>query len=228
VDLKVGAMVILTRTIDARRGLVNGVQGRVVSFTGAGSLRQPVVFFNSLGAEVPVAATASEAKSGSKVLGVRVQLPLELSWAVSIHKSQGMTLSAVEVNVDTVFEHGQAYVAMSRAQTLAGIHLIGSEETLRRSVHAEPRCLAFHQQLTKTAAEEAALRANPEAGKVGEKAPKEAGKVGEKVGEEELAKAGKVGEKVGEEKATPAATPVSQILHLPTPGRRRQQQQQQQ
>lgn len=148
VELRVGAAVILTRTLDARRKLVNGSQGRVTGFSGHGSMRHPVVAFKAAGVEVAVSPEAFEARCGSRVLGVRVQVPLELAWALSIHKSQGMTLSAVEVSLETVFEYGQAYVAMSRAQSLAGLYLIGDATSLARSVQAEQRCVAFHERVT--------------------------------------------------------------------------------
>lgn len=148
-ELRVGALVLLTRTLDVRRKLVNGTQGKVKSFTGSGSLRQPVVEFIDLGTEIVIAHQAFEARVGNVIVGVRTQLPLELAWAVSVHKSQGMTLNSVEVSLDSVFEDGQAYVALSRARSLQGVYLVGNEDSLRRSARADPRCLAFHQQLTR-------------------------------------------------------------------------------
>jgi len=164
VELRVGALVMLTRTVSARRRLVNGAQGKVVAFTGAGSLRLPVVNFQEAGVEVAIGRETFEAKCGARTLGVRAQLPLELAWAVSVHKSQGMTLSAVEVSMERIFEHGQVYVALSRARSLDGLYLVGSEENLRRHVHAEPRCVAFHRGLSAaTAAAAAAQAANARA-----------------------------------------------------------------
>jgi len=158
-ELKVGALVILNRTIDLRRRLVNGAQGVVIGFEGAGALRLPVVSFHTAGehgtgVEVAIAMETFEARCGAKALGSRLQLPLELAWAVSVHKSQGMTLSAVEVCLDNVFEHGQTYVALSRARSLDGVFLLGSGESLRRSVRVNPKCLAFHKGLRAAAAPE--------------------------------------------------------------------------
>merc|ERR1712032_681642 len=107
-----------------------------------------VAFGGAVNRELPVSPCAFEARCGSMVLGVRVQLPLELAWAISIHKCQGMTLNAVEVSLGKIFEHGQAYVALSRARALNDIRIIGSEEDVRRSIHAEPRCVSFHRKLS--------------------------------------------------------------------------------
>ncbi|KAF4653362.1 hypothetical protein FOL47_010561 [Perkinsus chesapeaki] len=109
VVLKVGAQVMLNKTFSPQKCLVNGSRGIIVRFTKAPCL--PVVKFVSTGEEeitVPLDEWVfySTVSSGGRAveLGRRRQIPLQLAWALSVHKSQGMTLDCAVIKLDTVFE----------------------------------------------------------------------------------------------------------------------------
>jgi hypothetical protein len=72
----------------------------------------------------------------------RRQVPLTLAWAFSIHKSQGMSITDLEVSCSGVWEAGQLYVALSRARTLQGLSVrsLGGDGVCR----ADPRVVAFY------------------------------------------------------------------------------------
>jgi ATP-dependent DNA helicase PIF1 len=125
--LKVGAQVLLLKTLDQSAGLVNGARGVVLRLSGAGASRLPTVRFMS-GLEVTLGQERYSCEMGGREVASRRQLPLALAWAISIHKSQGQSLDAVEMDLRNTFEVGQAYVALSRARSLGGLVLVSRFE----------------------------------------------------------------------------------------------------
>lgn len=125
-ELSIGAQVILVKTLDAASGLVNGARGVVSQFTP--KTCQPVVLFDC-GEERIIGPERWNIRGGRRSLqeiASRKQLPLDLAWAISIHKSQGMTLDRAVVSLSNVFECGQGYVALSRVRSLDGLRIRGS------------------------------------------------------------------------------------------------------
>ncbi|PBP27870.1 DNA repair and recombination protein pif1 [Diplocarpon rosae] len=74
----------------------------------------------------------------------RAQLPLILAWALSIHKAQGQTLERVKIDLKKIFEKGQAYVALSRATSQAGLEVRNFDKT---KVMAHPKVAQFYNSL---------------------------------------------------------------------------------
>jgi ATP-dependent DNA helicase PIF1 len=117
--LKVGAQVMLLKNLNTDGGLVNGARGVVRGFaaskqTSIGAIRTPVVDFRvKVGAREHMIESYHlepdmwELKQGDNVLARRTQLPLMLAWAISVHKSQGMTIPYLNVSFTGMFEFGQ-------------------------------------------------------------------------------------------------------------------------
>jgi len=79
-----------------------------------------------------------------EVQAQRQQLPLILAWALSIHKAQGQTLERVKIDLKRIFEKGQAYVALSRATSQAGLVVHNFD---KNKVMAHPRVAEFYNSL---------------------------------------------------------------------------------
>lgn len=123
-ELKEGAVVMGTKNVPAS-GLVNGMLGVVTGFA-AGS-RSPIVEFRS-GEEMAIEPADWAVEEGGTVRAKVTQIPLRLAWAMTIHKSQGMSMDAAAIDLSRTFEYGQGYVALSRVRSLEGLYLLGWNE----------------------------------------------------------------------------------------------------
>lgn len=169
--LRVGAQVMLIKNMDET--LVNGSMGKVVRFVQPQFYRTefdevnpnekpksekkkpttndmfcPVVEFILPNRTTRQALIEPETwrveQPDGDVQVSRIQLPLILAWAMSIHKSQGQTLERVKVDLARVFEKGQAYVALSRATSLDGLQVLNFNAT---KVQAHPKVVEWSKTL---------------------------------------------------------------------------------
>ncbi len=122
--LKKGAVVMFVKN-NFEKGFVNGTLGSVVGFEKEGL---PIVktIKGKIITAVPEKWSIDE---DGEILASVTQVPLRLAWAITVHKSQGMTLDAVEMDLSKSFEYGMGYVALSRVRSLDGIKLLGINKT---------------------------------------------------------------------------------------------------
>ncbi len=120
--LKKGAKVIFVKN-DTKGQYVNGTQGEIVGFSGSG----PVVKTLD-GRKIFTEPVTWRREEEGRVFAEISQVPLRLAWAITVHKSQGMTLDKVEVDLSKSFVSGQGYVALSRVRSIQGLYLSGLNE----------------------------------------------------------------------------------------------------
>lgn len=119
-ELKKGARVMFTKN-HLEGGYVNGTLGIVVDFNSFGD---PVVEINN-SMKFSVIPQSWKIDEEGKTKAEISQLPLRLAWAITVHKSQGMSLDAMEVDLSKSFVCGMGYVALSRVRSLDGMKLLG-------------------------------------------------------------------------------------------------------
>lgn len=142
-ELKEDAMVMCTKN-NFEAGYVNGTLARVIRFDEG----FPVIETTD-GKEILMKTTSWEMAEDGKVLAAIEQLPLRLAWAITVHKSQGMSLDAAEIDLSKAFVYGQGYVALSRVRSFDGLKILGMHPN---ALQVDPKIVAqdvkFHTEST--------------------------------------------------------------------------------
>ena len=129
--LKLGAYVMCVKN-NFEEGYVNGTLGIVVSCKRT----QHPVIRTLAGRQITIEPATWKIEEEGKVKAQITQYPLRHAWGITVHKSQGMSLDAVEVDLSKAFEPGMGYVALSRVRTLAGLTILGLND-LALQVHED-------------------------------------------------------------------------------------------
>ncbi|MGI9118461.1 MAG: AAA family ATPase [Minisyncoccia bacterium] len=139
-SLKEGAEVMFIKN-NFEEGYVNGTRGWVSGFTETG---MPIVTTYTSKKQIPVSPATWAIEEDNKIKASLSQLPLRLAWAITIHKSQGMSLDHAEIDLTNTFTYGMGYVALSRVRTLSGIRLIGFNPN---ALAVDPEVLLYDKYL---------------------------------------------------------------------------------
>jgi len=122
--LKKGAKVMFTKN-DQNGVYVNGTTGEVISFDAFSEY--PMVRTKD-GTTVTAEPVEWSVVEDGRMLASVEQVPLRLAWAITVHKSQGMSMDEAVMDLSQIFEYGQGYVALSRVRRLSGVFLLGYNE----------------------------------------------------------------------------------------------------
>ncbi|MDO8624162.1 MAG: AAA family ATPase [bacterium] len=143
-ELKEGASVMFTKNAPEGR-FVNGTLGTVTDFDTYG---MPVVETRD-GETVVAEPMEWRVEEEGKIRASVSQVPLRLAYAMTVHKSQGMSMDAAVIDLSRAFEYGQGYVALSRVRRLAGLHLLGLNA---RALEVHPEVLEKDREFRAAAA----------------------------------------------------------------------------
>ncbi len=158
--LKQGALVMAVKNSPERK-YVNGSVGVVIDFEPV--TEYPVVEFRN-GKTVSMQPDTWELRDGDKKRASITQIPLRLAWAITVHKSQGMTLDAARIDLRKAFVEGMGYVALSRVKSIENLYLHGIN---RMALQVSADALSIDDQLRGQSAADAErfahLRKNIEA-----------------------------------------------------------------
>ena len=141
IPLKKNAFIMLTKNIDFENGLVNGTQAVFITLDGD---KMVIETMNKCIHRISKHIYEYEHYSIQ-------QFPICLAWAITIHKSQGMGIEYLSIDIgDNIFEAGQAYVALSRSKTLHGLHI---KKFSKKSIICNSNVKQFYKNLSKKSSE---------------------------------------------------------------------------
>lgn len=123
--LKIGAKVMFVKN-NYEQGYINGTLGKVTGYSPEGF---PIIKLSDGKELIAEPNEWSIEDDMGKSLAAYKQIPIRLAWAITVHKSQGMTLDYAQVDLSRTFEKGQGYVALSRLKSLDGLQLSGFNPT---------------------------------------------------------------------------------------------------
>jgi len=138
-QLKIGASVMFVKN-NFELGIVNGTLGKIIAFD---EFNYPIVKIKT-GEEICAEQEVWTIDENGHVLAQIKQIPLRLAWAITVHKSQGMSLDFAEVDLRKSFQPGMGYVALSRVRNLAGLKLNGFNEM---ALQVDQQILVFDKSL---------------------------------------------------------------------------------
>ena len=144
-ELKTGAEVMFVAN-NFSEGFVNGSRGKVVGFKDGAPLVELQRNKRVIAVEKHGWALEEDGKERARV----TQLPLRLAWAITIHKSQGMSLDSAEIDLSRAFTPGMGYVALSRVRSLDGVFLRGINNT---ALAMHPEIFSFDESLKEASRE---------------------------------------------------------------------------
>ncbi|MFA7308514.1 MAG: helix-turn-helix domain-containing protein [Patescibacteria group bacterium] len=133
-ELKIGATVMCTKN-NQKDGYVNGTLATISIFDKTSG--NPIILTKS-GKRIEIKPATWAVEDGGLVKAAISQIPLRLAWAITVHKSQGMSLDAAIMDLADSFAYGQGYVALSRVRTLTGLRLLGYNQ---RALQVHPEIL---------------------------------------------------------------------------------------
>ena len=119
--LKKGAVVMCTKN-NLKERFANGTLGVVEDFDDYSN--NPIIKTKS-GRKIEITPMDWVVEENGKIKAQITQIPLRLAWAITVHKSQGMSMDVAVMDLSQVFEYGQGYVALSRVRRLSGLYLLG-------------------------------------------------------------------------------------------------------